>query len=165
MTEYSAQTQDFINTFMPFCYSSLNSEIVRAVIDQMGGEKNFIDVYQRIIDNGSCEGVEGFLFADERVEFFEDNKKTLLAFTREAVSKFGKVTANDYIFDEVQTGKYNDYDRDEIAEAIYLPPKPQANLPSGDELDYAKVDVSSVIVYLFIDEVCNAYSAMIKSVR
>jgi len=75
---------DFINN------SSINGDLINAVVDQMGGWESFIESAQDVANYGIDSGFTGFIYTRDTVEFFIKNRRAISQLAKDMADDFGQ---------------------------------------------------------------------------
>jgi hypothetical protein len=65
----------------------MNTKLIKAVIDQLGGERDYL---QDIANHGIDGGYSGFIYYSDTIEFFKKNRKLILELVFEMAEEFGQ---------------------------------------------------------------------------
>lgn len=97
--------------------TNLNTDLVDAVINQIGGKSSFKEYAEDIVNHGISGGFSGFTYYTDTLKFAQDNKREIMALAEEMADSIGESGALELI------AGFNclngDYSQTEIAEAIY----------------------------------------------
>ncbi len=146
-----------IKKFLANLSSTVQPEVscdaVLLLIKKVGGEDDFLRLCSATCKHSSSNGVTGFLFADDRIDFYLENKAALLDFMQAELKEVGFKSIISHISTELNEKLYgtDKYTLDDIAVALY------GTAVENTDNEYVQNDVSSFIVYRFIDKVCQLY--------
>jgi hypothetical protein len=105
----------------------MSEQLFKAVIKQLGFENTQDEYFQETISDicahGADCGFSGFIYYHETTEFFDKNKKEIIALAKEQSSEFGMgllefIASNNclngnYLIDEIGEIIFSDHDIDE----------------------------------------------------
>lgn len=117
MTTYTAQ----IETFLASDSNMFSRELMQAVIEQLGGEEEFLESYNDIINHGMAGGFSGFIYYTETVDFFNDNFEMINQGLVDYAECIGQNSVIALLTSNEAMKKDLDISDDEIAEAYYAP--------------------------------------------
>lgn len=113
MTDFTSGTNRFLDGFI----GNMSRELAIATIEQFGGEESFIEEYQNVIEGGINCGIGGFIYYDDTVKFYDDNKKEILDFAKLEAVDYGSDSAVEMV---KGFGLLNGlYSGDEVAEGMH----------------------------------------------
>tara|TARA_R110002094_G_scaffold157781_1_gene144023 strand:- start:10472 stop:10891 length:420 start_codon:yes stop_codon:yes gene_type:complete len=97
--------------------TNLDTDLVGAVINQIGGKSSFKEYAEDIVNHGISGGFSGFTYYTDTVKFAQDNKRKIMELAEEMADQLGSTGALELI------ASFNclngDYSQTDIAEAIY----------------------------------------------
>ena len=69
-------------------YSSINAELIRAVVRQSGGWQSFQEIAPDIANHGITSGFSGWTYYSETCRFYAKNRGTIVALAEEYADEF-----------------------------------------------------------------------------
>ena len=144
MTIFSAVTEEFLSDGT----REMSRELVEAVIENYGGEDQFIQNYGYVTDGKINGGINGFISTFEMTEFFKNNKAAIIGFAKDTYSEFGYESLCGMISNFGILG--NDYTVEEVAEGLF-------------DSESENHDTMATALVLFVgEEVARYYSEFIE---
>lgn len=112
MENFNEKTQDFLSN-----HSNMSSDLAAAVIEQFGGEDEFIAEHVNVCEGGINCGISGWIWTDDLVEFYAENKKAIIKHAKETAESFGDDSVSEMVkgFGCLN----NQFSEDEVAEGMY----------------------------------------------
>ena len=78
-------------------YSSIDAELIRAVIRQSGGWQSFQESAPDIANHGITSGFSGWIYYKDTCQFYEKNQSTIVKLVEYQSDEFGYQSAQDMI--------------------------------------------------------------------
>ncbi len=129
---------------------NMETDLAVKIIEQMGGEANFIAQCQAILENGMEAGVNGFNNTNDLMTFFENNEKNLIQFARDTGSNTGVGSGIEFIHIGVSEHGYN---MDEVCDALYEVTS-KVKQPSN-----IRIVVCAWLVWAAVQDLCHNYAS------
>lgn len=135
------------------------------LIDKVGGEDQFKAVCKHQKKGGdSQDGVSGLLFADERIEFYFENRDELLGFIQNQAILDGHESKIDYVVSELNKDRLIErglYSSDTVGVVLFGKESAVLKEPHDNNSSFnnpVEVDVVSFVVFSFVDAACKIYN-------
>ena len=123
--------------------SNLPAPLVRAVVKQSGGWKNFQEIAKDVAEHGADKGFPGWISYKETMEFFRKNRKIILEHAEEMAQDLGE-----NVLSMIQGfGIFRDapIDTQDLAKALYTGKGPEV------------ARVYNIMSWFVLEEVARAY--------
>lgn len=95
-----------------------NRELAEAIIEQLGGEKVFLENHEAIAHKGTSGNHNGFIFREQVIPFYTTHKEAILAIAKNEADLTGSYTVIELIESHLCD---EGFDMDEIAKGLYDP--------------------------------------------
>lgn len=155
MTTFTAQTEKFLNSEIDF----LNRDLMQAVIEQLGGEQEFLDSYSDISEYGIDGGFGGFIYYHETVDFFNDNFDAIKQYFSNAAECLGLNSAIALLLQNEQMKEKLDLTNEEVAEAFF------AIKDSAEKSSCERVQLCNWVSWAVATDTANAYSDFLHTIE
>lgn len=159
ITENSKKVSQFMNTYTGLHIKNLAPALVANIVQNMGGVAAFATEYEKVLMNSAESNTLGFKQTNQRTQFYKDNKDALLDYCAEIASREGYGSAMKFVITSLPKDIEETATLDQIAKIMFggLSDE-QVNAP-----DALVNEITSFIVYLAIEEICEEFSTMLES--
>lgn len=82
MSNYSEGFELFLRGYS----GDLGHELAEKIVEQFGGEQEFLNIYERVCDKGMIWAVNGWIQSTQLSVFFEDNRKSFMDFMKGSIN-------------------------------------------------------------------------------
>ena len=130
-------------TLTQFCKAShIDASLIRSVVRQIGGWKEFTERAQDVTNHGASGGFSGFTYYSDTVSFTKRNKKAIVTFCENFASDLGDGGIIEFI-----TGFQcmKNYKQSEVASGLY------------DSRSDFKTTVYNALAWLMLEEISRSY--------
>lgn len=114
MSNYSEGFELFLKGYS----GDLGQELAEKIVDRLGGEKEFLNIYERINDKGMIWALDGWVQSASLAIFFEDNRKLFMNFMKGSINhtEHKSIAALVMTFDDIK--KIYRLDIDQVSEGL-----------------------------------------------
>ena len=124
--------------------SNLPAPLVRAVVKQSGGWKNFQEMARDVAEHGADLGFSGWIYYRETMNFFRKNRKTILGYAEEMAQDLGESLLS--MIQGFRIFRDAPIDTQDLAKALYTGKGPEV------------ARVYNVMAWFALEEVAIAYT-------